>query len=103
MALHKLDLQADVRPGYLKAFDIAGRRILLACGELGPVAIEDFCPHAGTPLSGGRVIGHRLRCPNHGYMFDLATGECARGRREGFGSLVFFELKVVGDHLAIEA
>ena len=102
MALHKLERTDAVAPGYLKAFDVDGRSVLLACGENGPVAVLNACPHAGSPLHDGRTLGHRLRCPRHGYIFDLETGTCARGRREGFGGLTFVALSEVDGHLAVE-
>ena len=39
-------------------------------------AIVDQCTHQGGALSGGRLSGHRLACPRHGWMFDVRTGQC---------------------------
>jgi len=39
-------------------------------------ALEDRCPHQGTPLSDGDVEGSVVRCSGHGLVFDLATGRC---------------------------
>ncbi|OGX40472.1 MAG: hypothetical protein A3C53_07885 [Omnitrophica WOR_2 bacterium RIFCSPHIGHO2_02_FULL_68_15] len=44
-------------------------------------AIGDRCPHRGGPLSRGKVeqvpgSGPAVRCPIHGWLFDLATGRC---------------------------
>ena len=102
MTIHKLLPRDAVEPGYLKMFEVGGRSVLLACGEKGPVALYNACPHAGSPLHDGKILGHRLRCPRHGYIFDLETGTCARGRREGFGGLTFITLTEVDDCLAVE-
>lgn len=56
------------------------------------VAIENRCPHRGAPVCRGRVVGtflpsepgqinygldeKLLKCPWHGYEFDLETGSC---------------------------
>ena len=42
-------------------------------GESGSVAVFDaFCPHLGAHLGhGGRVVGDSLRCPFHGWRWDL--------------------------------
>ena len=41
-------------------------------------ALHDVCPHKGGPLSQGIVHGHRVTCPLHGRILDLASGEvCA--------------------------
>ena len=37
-------------------------------------AIDDVCPHAGFPLSKGRVEGHMVVCPLHGWQFDVRDG-----------------------------
>lgn len=92
---HRLVSVDEVSPGYAKAFDVEGRSVLLVCGEGGARLVQNVCPHAGSPLEGGRVSGHRFRCPRHGYIFDLETGVSSRGPREGFGPLRFFRLDAV--------
>ena len=56
-----------------------GRSIVLWCNERGDIcAAESVCPHLGADLgpdSGARVEGGLLRCPFHGYGFDVA-GQC---------------------------
>lgn len=37
---------------------------------------RNTCPHAGAPLSGGTRDGAWLRCPRHGWEFDVQTGAC---------------------------
>jgi nitrite reductase (NADH) small subunit len=37
-------------------------------------AVHDRCPHKGGPLSQGIVQGHRVACPLHNWVIDLATG-----------------------------
>jgi NAD(P)H-dependent nitrite reductase small subunit len=39
-------------------------------------AIENFCPHRGSPLADSRTYGEEVECDLHGYRFDLKTGEC---------------------------
>jgi nitrite reductase/ring-hydroxylating ferredoxin subunit len=34
-------------------------------------AMEDVCPHAGTLLHPGTLIGTLVVCPGHGWEFDL--------------------------------
>lgn len=91
-----------VSAGYLQRFDTPAGGLVLACGEEGPVAMWDVCPHAGGRLSGGRVAGNRVRCPRHGYLFNLSTGVCPRGEEEGFGALSFVELKQENEHFVVE-
>lgn len=60
---------------------VAGQSVALFNVEGCTYAIGDQCPHRGGPLSRGRVEpvpgrGPAVRCPIHGWLFDLATGRC---------------------------
>ena len=90
MAKVRVLARADIAPGEVKTCFIDRRRIALVCtagDEL--YALADYCPHQQAPLAGGRldymtdaedVGAYRLtakqvlRCPWHGYEFDLETG-----------------------------
>ena len=37
-------------------------------------AMEDDCPHAGTPLSKGELVGTVIHCPSHGWDYDVRNG-----------------------------
>ena len=37
-------------------------------------AMENRCPHAGEPLSEGRLEGCVVACAAHGWRFDVRTG-----------------------------
>ena len=37
-------------------------------------ALRDRCPHKGGPLSQGIVHGHRVTCPLHSWVIELADG-----------------------------
>jgi nitrite reductase/ring-hydroxylating ferredoxin subunit len=49
-------------------------RIVSMAGELR--ALPAICPHRLGPLSTADESGTTLRCPWHGYRFDLQTGQC---------------------------
>jgi nitrite reductase/ring-hydroxylating ferredoxin subunit len=69
---------AEVAPGRLNRFDVAGVTwpVLVAWvdGEL--IACPGVCPHEDVALSDGDLEGSQVRCPGHGYLFDLHTGRC---------------------------
>jgi nitrite reductase/ring-hydroxylating ferredoxin subunit len=71
MAEHRIDLPDPFPPGARKLAFVAGRQILVfnIGGTL--VAIENYCPHAGGSLHGGKLEGCILRCPSHGLRLDL--------------------------------
>lgn len=53
---------------------LQGQTVLLtrAAGEL--VAFSNICPHAAADLSKGRLSRGQIKCPDHGYTFDVRTG-----------------------------
>ena len=69
----------DVAAGELRAFRVAGVTwpviVTIVDGEL--VACPGVCPHEDVALADGDLEGAQLRCPGHGYLFDLHTGRCA--------------------------
>lgn len=38
-------------------------------------AINAVCPHRGGPLANGKLDGHVVTCPWHGWTFDVRTGQ----------------------------
>jgi nitrite reductase/ring-hydroxylating ferredoxin subunit/uncharacterized membrane protein len=42
-------------------------------------ALTDLCTHAGGPLSEGTVENDCIRCPWHGSLFSMKTGEVVEG------------------------
>lgn len=78
-----VELPQPFLPGMAKLVFHAGRQILIVNADGVLHAIENSCPHAGSSLYGGRLVGARLRCPSHGMMIDLATGCPAGGTGPG--------------------
>ena len=81
---------ADFKPGERRIITVGGRSIgVFRIGDRF-YGIRNRCPHHGGPLCLGRVgervagdpgvyelTGRRtLRCPWHGWEFDLETGVC---------------------------
>jgi nitrite reductase/ring-hydroxylating ferredoxin subunit len=44
------------------------------------VAYPARCPHQLGPLGSARLVDGEVRCPWHGYRFDVLTGECVSGQ-----------------------
>lgn len=64
-------------PGRTRGFR-SGDRDLLLCNVAGDAyVVDDRCPHARTPLSGGRLCGFVLECPLHGGKVDVRDGSPA--------------------------
>jgi nitrite reductase/ring-hydroxylating ferredoxin subunit len=81
----------EVAPGQCKLVSVAGREIGVFNVDGRYFALANRCPHEGGPLCQGRIIalvqsdgpGHYaltrdrefLRCPWHGWEFDIRTGQ----------------------------
>jgi len=61
-------------PGGVVGFEIGAAKLLLANAEGALYALEDQCPHVRVPLSGGRLRGCVLQCPEHGGRLDVRDG-----------------------------
>jgi nitrite reductase/ring-hydroxylating ferredoxin subunit len=75
MRYYALEKYIDLHDGYRRVFKIDQHRLLLI-QEAGALHLyAAWCPHRGHPLEEADIIDNRLRCPLHGYQFDLMTGE----------------------------
>lgn len=65
-----------VPPGGMLPVEVGGRRLLLAelAGKYFIFARE--CPHEAADLNTGALSEGQIRCANHGFAFDLASGAC---------------------------
>jgi 3-phenylpropionate/trans-cinnamate dioxygenase ferredoxin subunit len=82
---------SEVVPGTSKIVTVKGRDIGIFNIDGSYFALANRCPHAGGPLCSGRIVplamsdgpGHYrlarhqefLRCPWHGWEFDIRTGQ----------------------------
>lgn len=75
MRFYSLEKLINLHDGYRKEFKIDQHRLMLVQvdGELS--LFESHCPHLGHPLLEANIIGSDLRCPLHGYHFDITTGD----------------------------
>ncbi|MCC6780302.1 MAG: aromatic ring-hydroxylating dioxygenase subunit alpha [Hyphomicrobiales bacterium] len=70
----------------IKPVRLLGEDLVLFRDEQGRYGlIERGCPHRGTDLAYGRLEGGGLRCPFHGWLFDV-TGQCLETPAEPEGS-----------------
>lgn len=67
--------KADIEPGELALFEVAGRRIAVANANGRFFAIDDTCTHEQCSLAKeGTLEGTVVTCGCHGAQFDVTTG-----------------------------
>jgi NAD(P)H-dependent nitrite reductase small subunit len=60
-------------------------------------AIQNRCPHRGGPLIRGFLEdGPAVRCPMHGWRYDLGTGASDRP-----ATAVVYQVRVDGDEISV--
>jgi len=81
-----VELSGD-RPA--KAVELLGEQLVLFKDEAGRYGLMDrHCPHRGADLCYGRLEDGGLRCPFHGWLFDV-TGQCLEQPAEPEGSTFY--------------
>lgn len=66
----------EVAVGQAVVVSVDGRCLALIRLADDLVCIDNRCPHAGGRLGEGDVEGCQIRCPRHGWKFDLRSGKC---------------------------
>lgn len=73
LALEKLMFLED---GYRREFIVDGIPLLLIQEDGQRYLIRNQCPHRGAALTEGAITAGAIRCPNHGWSFNLSDGQC---------------------------
>ena len=82
-----------------KVVSVAGREILLVNVKGAIYAVENECPHQGSPMSAAVVKDGYISCPRHGYRFRLTDGRC--DEHPEF-ILTIFPVQLDGDDILVD-
>jgi len=99
MALIKLASTADLKPNQMKEVKANGASILLVNIDGAFYAIGNKCTHRGCALSNSTLNGDTVKCPCHGSVFNVKTGEVVRGPAKKPEPK--YELQISGDQILI--
>jgi 3-phenylpropionate/trans-cinnamate dioxygenase ferredoxin subunit len=85
--------------GETATVDVDGVPVTIANADGVWCAYESTCPHQATPLGGLRLLRKTLlQCPEHGSVFDVATGHCVLASQDGWtGTLRTYPTRVVDE------
>ena len=71
----KIAAQGDLPPaGEVREFACGEKMICVANLNGEYCAVDNVCLHRGGPLGQGSMLGGKIVCPWHGWMFDAKTG-----------------------------
>lgn len=92
-------LHKDALPeGELVEIIIGGKAIAVAKFEGAFYAIDNACPHADGPLGEGELSGPVVKCPYHGWEFDVRDGNCLTATKCKVSS---FKVEIVDDAVCV--
>jgi len=85
--------------GETATVDVDGTPVTIANTGEGWCAFSSNCPHQDTPLGGVPLMRKvLLRCPEHGTVFDVTTGECVLPSDDGWsGPMPTYATRVIDD------
>jgi nitrite reductase/ring-hydroxylating ferredoxin subunit len=90
----------EILPGKMKPIELGGRQLLLAHAGGRYFVFARECPHEAADLQTGALDQSQVRCMNHGYCFDLASGECLVP--QGGPPLTTLPVEVRGEEICVK-
>jgi nitrite reductase/ring-hydroxylating ferredoxin subunit len=60
---------------------VDGVELLVLCVRRRFTVVENRCPHLGSSLANGKIVGRTLTCAAHGYKYALEDGALIPGWR----------------------
>ena len=75
MPRHDAEAASALPADGMVGVQVDGRQIVVGRAGGTLFAFLDRCPHAGAPLSRGRLDGATVTCQRHGWAFDVLTGQ----------------------------
>lgn len=89
----------DIPEGEIVSAKVQGVDLMIAWLNGDIVVAHAKCPHEGTDLSTGDFDGETVKCPGHGRVFNMRTGE--RVDRPG-SCITQFESRVIDNQVTID-
>jgi nitrite reductase/ring-hydroxylating ferredoxin subunit len=89
----------DLEPRRMIGVEVGAKEVFIANVEEKFYAIGNRCTHMGCMLSDGTLSGQNVKCPCHGSVFDVKTGNVVKGPARKPEPV--FQVKVDGDQILI--
>jgi nitrite reductase (NADH) small subunit len=89
-----------LHPGSARAVTVGRYDVALFNVDGEYYALENACPHQGSPIVDGWIEGRTVTCPWHAWCFDLRTGSLTLGK---FATIPRFEVRIESDGIYLSA
>ena len=89
---------AELQDNAMVSRPVDGRDVLLYRHGESVSCVDNACAHMGMPLDGGQLEDGNLRCPYHGFVYRLDTGECLTVPEV---QLAVHAVKVAGERVSV--
>jgi 3-phenylpropionate/trans-cinnamate dioxygenase ferredoxin subunit len=87
--------QNSVKLCFLKGIGV----LLIRKAENEFYAVSNKCAHMACPLAGGVLDGYILKCPCHGWRFDIRTGELLEAKEI---KIKLYEWKIIDGNICVK-
>ena len=78
-AWHSLGEAASFRDGEVTRLEREGNTVFVHHAGKSWTVYDSHCPHQHTDIPLVALDGSQLKCPKHGWTFDINSGECVSG------------------------
>lgn len=85
MGRSKIGVRSDFQPGRMYGIEVQGNNVMVVNLEGRIYAIDGICGHHGGHLWEGKLDGGKVKCPSHGFEYDIRTGKLVGGHTRLFG------------------
>jgi nitrite reductase (NADH) small subunit len=82
-----------------KVITVSGQEVLFINIKGSIFAVENECPHQGSPLTAAVVKDGYIACPRHGYRFNLTDGSCSDHPE---CTLKSYKVEISGDDILVD-
>jgi nitrite reductase/ring-hydroxylating ferredoxin subunit len=96
--VHTIPYPKQLDDDDLAIVEVDGREIVLLKVDGVLRAIDRACPHEDGDLGEGLLFGKNIKCPVHGWIFELTTGRCLNQR--GTVTTVY-EVEIENDSISL--
>jgi nitrite reductase/ring-hydroxylating ferredoxin subunit len=102
MTFYPLANLLDLYDGFMMAYSIQGKSLLLLQDKGEIYLIENICPHMDAPLVTGKIQDGAIVCRAHGIGFDLRTRRARGPLADTLNCLKTFPLVYLGNKVGVE-